>query len=103
MPGVEASFEVVGFDTDEPRVKALAGAESYMEEFPSATLAAALASGRYRPTTEAGDCRSRQRSRRVRLHHRGMAVGQGLRGRAVSDLRSVARPAGESPARTLDS
>ncbi|CAN5757879.1 nucleotide sugar dehydrogenase [soil metagenome] len=56
MRGVDAGFDVVGFDTDEPRVKALAGAESYVEDIPSAQLAAALATGRYRPSTEASDC-----------------------------------------------
>jgi UDP-N-acetyl-D-glucosamine dehydrogenase len=42
---------VVGFDTDAVSVKALNAGESYVEDVTSATLAAALDSGRYRATT----------------------------------------------------
>ncbi len=56
MRAVDAGFDVVGFDTDVERVKGLAAGESYVEDISSAELAAALASGRYRASTDPTDC-----------------------------------------------
>jgi UDP-N-acetyl-D-glucosamine dehydrogenase len=56
MEAVAAGFDVVGYDTDEPRVKALAAGESYVEDISAEVLAAALASGRYLPTSSVADC-----------------------------------------------
>jgi UDP-N-acetyl-D-glucosamine dehydrogenase len=56
MRAVGAGFDVVGFDTDVERVKRLAEAESYVEDIPSAELAAALASGRYQASVDPGSC-----------------------------------------------
>ncbi|HVL02814.1 MAG TPA: NAD(P)-binding domain-containing protein, partial [Acidimicrobiales bacterium] len=53
---VEAGFSVVGYDTDEDRIKRLAAGESYVEDITTEALAAALRSGRYRPSSRAGDC-----------------------------------------------
>jgi UDP-N-acetyl-D-glucosamine dehydrogenase len=53
---VEVGHRVVGFDTDEERVKRLAAGESYVEDVPPAEVAAALATGRYRPTSDPSDC-----------------------------------------------
>jgi UDP-N-acetyl-D-glucosamine dehydrogenase len=55
MRAVEVGHHVVGFDTDAVRVKALNAGESYVEDVTSATLAAALDSGRYRATTAEAD------------------------------------------------
>ncbi|HUP71262.1 MAG TPA: nucleotide sugar dehydrogenase [Acidimicrobiales bacterium] len=49
---VEVGHEVVGFEIDDGRIKLLAAGESYVEDIPSAQLAAALASGRYLPTAD---------------------------------------------------
>ena len=43
---------VVGFDVDEDRVKRLAAGESFVEDVAPERLLAALAGGRYLPTTE---------------------------------------------------
>ncbi len=56
MRAVEAGFDVVGFDTDVERVKRLGAGESYVEDIPSAELGAALATGRYRASTDPTDC-----------------------------------------------
>ena len=42
MRAVEAGFDVVGYDVDEPRVKRLTAGESYVEDIPAERLAAAL-------------------------------------------------------------
>jgi UDP-N-acetyl-D-glucosamine dehydrogenase len=52
MRAVEVGYQVVGFDNDPHRVERLAGADSYVEDVPSAQLSSALASGRYLPTTD---------------------------------------------------
>lgn len=52
MRAVEVGYQVVGFDKDPHRVERLAGADSYVEDVPSAQLSSALASGRYLPTTD---------------------------------------------------
>src|SRR5438105_3666314 len=56
MRAVEVGYTVVGYDTDEHRVKRLQSAESYVEDIPSEGLAEALASGRYLPSFEAKAC-----------------------------------------------
>src|SRR5580700_6856975 len=56
LAAVDAGFDVVGFDLDDGRIKRLAAASSYVEDVSDETLAAALASGHYRPTSEASDC-----------------------------------------------
>jgi UDP-N-acetyl-D-glucosamine dehydrogenase len=56
MRAVEVGHTVVGYDTNESRVKRLCAAESYVEDIASATLAAALATGRYTPTDESKAC-----------------------------------------------
>ena len=52
MQAVEVGHEVVGFDPNEERVKALAEGESFVTDVSSERLRAALASGRYRVTTD---------------------------------------------------
>jgi len=52
MRAVEAGYDVVGYDVDSERVKALAVGESYVEDVSSAALVAGLGTGRYR----AADC-----------------------------------------------
>jgi UDP-N-acetyl-D-glucosamine dehydrogenase len=56
MRAVEVGMDVVGYDVDERRVKRLEAADSYVEDVDNDTLAAALATGRYRVSTDAGDC-----------------------------------------------
>ncbi|MGW0433589.1 nucleotide sugar dehydrogenase [Micromonospora sp. NPDC003197] len=55
--GVEAGFEVVGIDVDATRIKRLSTGESFIEDISSNRLAAALATGRYLPTTDYADAR----------------------------------------------
>jgi UDP-N-acetyl-D-mannosaminuronate dehydrogenase len=50
MRAVTVGHHVVGYDVDEARVKRLEAGESYVEDVPSAELAAALKSGRFRPS-----------------------------------------------------
>ena len=52
LRGVEAGFDVVGFDVDANRVKRLAAGSSYVEDISDGRLAAALATGRYEPTDD---------------------------------------------------
>jgi UDP-N-acetyl-D-mannosaminuronate dehydrogenase len=56
MRAVAAEHEVTGYDTDPVRVKRLEAGESYVEDVPPAELAAALGSGRFRPSARAGAC-----------------------------------------------
>ena len=49
---VEVGFDVVGFDIDEQRVERLRRASSFIDDVSDAELRAALATGRYRPTTD---------------------------------------------------
>jgi len=53
MRAVEVGHHVVGYDTDATRIKRLGGGESFVEDVPAAAVRAALASGRYRPASEA--------------------------------------------------
>ncbi|TDB77447.1 nucleotide sugar dehydrogenase [Micromonospora sp. KC723] len=55
MRAVEAGLDVVGLDVDADRVKQLATGRSFVEDIPVARLGRALASGRYRPSTEYAD------------------------------------------------
>jgi UDP-N-acetyl-D-glucosamine dehydrogenase len=56
MRAVEVGFRVVGFDADQDRVKRLANGESYVEDISDDALRAALATGRYRASSEARAC-----------------------------------------------
>jgi UDP-N-acetyl-D-glucosamine dehydrogenase len=56
MRAVEVGHDVVGFDIDEERVKALSAGESYVDDVTNERVAAAVATGRYRPTTLAEHC-----------------------------------------------
>ena len=56
MRALAVGHRVVGFDTDQERVKRLAKGESYIEDVSSSELTAALESDRYRPTDSAADC-----------------------------------------------
>ncbi|HUP85923.1 MAG TPA: nucleotide sugar dehydrogenase [Acidimicrobiales bacterium] len=53
---VEAGFDVVGFDIDEARVKALADGVSFVEDVTGERLRAALASGRFTPSSDTASC-----------------------------------------------
>jgi UDP-N-acetyl-D-glucosamine dehydrogenase len=52
MRGVEAGFDVVGFDVDVVKIKRLAAGESPVEDFTNSDIARALATGRYEPTDD---------------------------------------------------
>jgi len=52
MAAVNAGYDVVGLDIDDHRVNRLVAADSFVEDIASAELAAALETGRYRPTSE---------------------------------------------------
>ena len=56
MRAVEVGHRVVGFDTDEDRTARLAAGDSYVDDVPSAQLAAALANGRYTATRDEEAC-----------------------------------------------
>jgi UDP-N-acetyl-D-glucosamine dehydrogenase len=56
MQAVARGYAVVGFDPDEARVKRLNAGESYVEDVTDGVLQQALASGRYRATTQERDC-----------------------------------------------
>ena len=56
MRAAAVGFTVVGYETDEGRMKHLSAGESYIEDVTSETLAAALASGRYAASAEADAC-----------------------------------------------
>jgi UDP-N-acetyl-D-glucosamine dehydrogenase len=56
LRAVEAGHVVVGYDTNESRVKRLCAGESYVEDVSTEQLAAALESGRYTPSDEAKAC-----------------------------------------------
>ena len=57
MRAVEVGYDVIGLDVNDARVKQLAAGESFVEDIPTEVLSAAVASGRYRPTTDIEDCR----------------------------------------------
>jgi nucleotide sugar dehydrogenase len=55
MRAVEVGFDVIGFDLDDRKVKALSAGESYIEDITDERLQAALDTGRYRATTSIDD------------------------------------------------
>jgi UDP-N-acetyl-D-mannosaminuronic acid dehydrogenase/UDP-N-acetyl-D-glucosamine dehydrogenase len=55
MRAVEVGYDVIGFDSNVDRVKALASGSSFVEDISDATVAGALASGRFRATTTIDD------------------------------------------------
>jgi UDP-N-acetyl-D-glucosamine dehydrogenase len=56
MRAVTIGHVVAGYDVDPVRVKRLEAGESYVEDVPDDELAAALASGRFRPSASADAC-----------------------------------------------
>jgi nucleotide sugar dehydrogenase len=55
MRAVEAGYHVIGLDVDHDRIQRLRSGASYVEDVPDSTVAAALASGRYRPSADYAD------------------------------------------------
>ena len=55
MAAVSAGFHVTGFDTDPAKTDLLTGGGSHVEDIPSATVRAALDSGRYRVVSDAAE------------------------------------------------
>ena len=56
MLAVDAGHDVVGYEIDENRVKRLQAGETYVDDVSSDALVAALATGRYLPTSDARAC-----------------------------------------------
>ena len=56
MRAVAAGHQVTGYDVDLNRVKRLEAGESYVEDVPAGELAAALGTGRFRPSAHADAC-----------------------------------------------
>jgi UDP-N-acetyl-D-glucosamine dehydrogenase len=56
MRAVEAGHDVVGYDVDARRVAHLRAGTSFVEDVSAVTLAGALATRRYHPTSEPSDC-----------------------------------------------
>jgi UDP-N-acetyl-D-glucosamine dehydrogenase len=52
MRAVEVGYDVVGLEVDKSRAERLAAGDSYVEDIPSSQLRAALATGRYLPSTD---------------------------------------------------
>jgi UDP-N-acetyl-D-glucosamine dehydrogenase len=57
MRAVEVGFDVVGLELDPRKVELLQAGESYVEDIPSAQLGEALATGRYRASTDPNDAK----------------------------------------------
>ena len=55
MRAVDAGLNVVGLDLDISRIKRLAAAESFVEDVSGDRIAAALATGRYLPSSDYAD------------------------------------------------
>jgi UDP-N-acetyl-D-glucosamine dehydrogenase len=55
MRAVEVGFDVTGFEIDEARAARLSAGDSYVEDISTEELSAALASGRYRATSDPAD------------------------------------------------
>lgn len=55
MRAVEVGYTVVGVDVDRRRIADLRAGASYVDDVPDAVLAAAIATGRYTPTTDYDD------------------------------------------------
>jgi len=56
MEAVRAGHHVIGFDVDTQRIERLRAGASFIEDIDDEGVVAALATGRYRPTTEHRDC-----------------------------------------------
>ncbi len=52
---VQVGFDVVGYDLDEARIARLQAGRTYIDDVTDDDVGAALATGRFRPTAEAGD------------------------------------------------
>ncbi|HVV37490.1 MAG TPA: nucleotide sugar dehydrogenase [Acidimicrobiales bacterium] len=55
MRAVEVGFEVIGYEIDDHRVTRLSAGDSYVEDISSEELGNAIASGRYRATSDPAD------------------------------------------------
>jgi UDP-N-acetyl-D-glucosamine dehydrogenase len=55
MRAVEVGYDVVGFEVDARRVDRLAAGDSYVGDIASDRVAAALATGRYKPSVDTAD------------------------------------------------
>ena len=55
MRAVEVGFDVTGYEIDPQRVARLSAGDSYVEDISAEVLAGALASGRYRATSDPAD------------------------------------------------
>ena len=55
MRAVAAGYDVIGYDLDERRAKALAVGSSFVEDVPDAQVAEAIATGRYRAVSSLDD------------------------------------------------
>jgi UDP-N-acetyl-D-glucosamine dehydrogenase len=55
MRALEVGFDVVGFDVDEARVARLRAGQTYIDDVTDDDVAAALATGRFVPTTDQAD------------------------------------------------
>ena len=55
MRAVEVGMHVVGFDLDQVKTSGLAAGRSHIDDITDADVAAALATGRFRPTSDAAD------------------------------------------------
>jgi UDP-N-acetyl-D-glucosamine dehydrogenase len=55
MRALEVGFDVVGFDVDESRVQRLREGRTFIDDVTDADVAAALATGRFLPTTDQAD------------------------------------------------
>jgi UDP-N-acetyl-D-glucosamine dehydrogenase len=56
MRAVKVGYDVVGYDVNTDRIKALDVGESYVEDVSSAELLAAIETGRYRAVDSARGC-----------------------------------------------
>ncbi|MFC9643856.1 nucleotide sugar dehydrogenase [Streptomyces mirabilis] len=57
LRAAEAGHQVIGYDTDEWKVKRLANGETYINSIPGADIAPLLANGTYRPTSDENELR----------------------------------------------
>ena len=56
MRSVVVGYDVVGYDTDELRIKKLNAAESFIEDISAEDLQFAVETGRYHASTESRSC-----------------------------------------------
>ena len=56
MRSVAVGYDVVGYDTDELRIKKLNAAESFIEDISSEDLQSAVETGRFQASTESRSC-----------------------------------------------